>query len=170
MIIEVFGVINTTQDKDNLKITTEISTIHLVHSRADNCSLWFADCLSGGYHFEQLHAQIRFWIFWWIFVTGSSFQNAVCAGSNLLFQFWLATFFKESFHEKLISILISSFFIVCIPVKKKKKKGSFSATLLSVDTSINTDMYLQLLRASTTSSLIVSPIMLANYWHLCSVW
>ena len=32
-------------------------------------------------------------------------------------------------------------------------------------------MYLQLLcRASTRSSLIVSPIMLANSWHLCSVW
>ena len=41
---------------------------------------------------------------------------------------------------------------------------------LSVDPSINTDMYLQLLRASTRSSLIVSPIMLANSWHLCSVW
>ena len=31
-------------------------------------------------------------------------------------------------------------------------------------------MYLQLLRASTRSSFIVSPIMLANSWHLCSVW
>ena len=50
------------------------------------------------------------------------------------------------------------------------KKGSFFVTLLSVDPSINTDMYLQLLRASTRSSLIVSPIMLANSWHLCSVW
>ena len=34
--------------------------------------------------------------------------------------------------------------------------------LLSVDPSINTDMYLQLLRASTRSSLIVSPIMLGD--------
>ena len=42
--------------------------------------------------------------------------------------------------------------------------------LLSVDPSINTDMYLQLLRASTRSSVIISPIMPANSWHLCSVW
>ena len=45
------------------------------------------------------------------------------AGSNLLFQFWLATFFTELFHEKLVSKLISSFFIVCIPRKRKRKKA-----------------------------------------------
>ena len=45
-------------------------------------------------------------VIWW---------HHTCPGSNLLSQFWLATFFQESFHEKLVSTLISSFFIVCIP-------------------------------------------------------
>ena len=47
-------------------------------------------------------------------------HSGIRAGSNLLFQFWLATFFPESFHENLVSILIRSFFIVCIKRKRKK--------------------------------------------------
>ena len=68
----------------------------------------------------------------------TQFNKWHSAGSNLHFQFWLATFFPESFHEKLVSILISSFFIVCIPPLRKRKEAPPSRYCLSTRPSTRT--------------------------------
>ena len=91
------------------------------------------------------------------------------AGSNLFFQFWLATFFPESFHKKLVSILISSFFIVCIPrnfVNVNVKRLLLRHAAVRRRRPVHQHGHVPATPQSLNEIVAHrSPIMLANSWH-----